>query len=83
MFLRVRDLVAHNEIPKVIPDAEYKKVYYRNFRKTLGVHAVTVNNKIIGIITDGDLRRMLARNRRLLTTICERYYESKTQNRLQ
>ena len=35
------------------------KSNHGNFRKRLGVTAVVANNKVIGIITDGDIRRML------------------------
>ncbi len=61
LFLRVRDLLAQNEIPNVSPDASIKKVIVEISEKRLGVTAVTSNKKIDGIITDGDLRRMLAK----------------------
>ena len=61
LFLRVRDLLAQNEIPNVRPDASIKKVIVEISEKRLGVTAVTSNKKIDGIITDGDLRRMLAK----------------------
>lgn len=60
LFLKVRDVLVHNEIPKVDPDASVKKVIIEISEKRKGATAVTVNNKIIGIITDGDLRRMLS-----------------------
>lgn len=60
LFLKVRDVLVHNEIPKVDPDASVKKVIIEISEKRKGAAAVTVNNKIIGIITDGDLRRMLS-----------------------
>ena len=60
LFLKVRDVLVHNEIPKVDPDASIKKVIIEISEKRKGATAVTVNNKIIGIITDGDLRRMLS-----------------------
>jgi arabinose-5-phosphate isomerase len=61
LFLRVRDILAQNEIPNVSPDASIKKVIVEISEKRLGVTAVTSNKKIDGIITDGDLRRMLAK----------------------
>jgi arabinose-5-phosphate isomerase len=61
LFLRVRDILAQNEIPNVSPDASIKKVIVEISQKRLGVTAVTSNKKIDGIITDGDLRRMLAK----------------------
>ena len=60
LFLKVRDVLVHNEIPKVDLDASVKKVIIEISEKRKGATAVTVNNKIIGIITDGDLRRMLS-----------------------
>ena len=65
LFLKVRDVLVHNEIPKVDPDASVKKVIIEISEKRKGATAVTVNNKIIGIITDGDLRRMLSETENL------------------
>jgi arabinose-5-phosphate isomerase len=45
--------------PIVAPDAPIKKVIFEISEKRLGVTAVVENNKVIGIITDGDIRRML------------------------
>jgi arabinose-5-phosphate isomerase len=45
--------------PMVAPDAPIKKVIFEISEKRLGVTAVVENNKVIGIITDGDIRRML------------------------
>lgn len=60
LFLRVRDILALTEKPEVSPDASIKKVIIEISEKRLGVTAVTKDEKIVGIITDGDLRRMLA-----------------------
>ncbi len=60
LYLRVSDLIAKNEKPAVNANASIKDVIIEISNKRLGVTAVTDdNNKIIGIITDGDLRRML------------------------
>ena len=45
--------------PMVSPDAAIKKVIFEISEKRLGVTAVIENDKVIGIITDGDIRRML------------------------
>jgi arabinose-5-phosphate isomerase len=45
--------------PQVNPEASIKKVIMEISEKRLGVTAVIENNKVIGIITDGDIRRML------------------------
>ena len=58
--MRVRDILALTEKPEVSPDASIKKVIIEISEKRLGVTAVTKDEKIVGIITDGDLRRMLA-----------------------
>jgi len=60
LFLTVKDLLALNEKPAVSLKAGVKEVIIEISKKRLGVTAVTESNKIIGIITDGDLRRMLA-----------------------
>lgn len=60
LYLKVEDLSAHNEKPAVLPTATLKEVIVEMTQKRLGVTAVTDEaGKILGIITDGDLRRML------------------------
>lgn len=61
LYLRVSDLTSLNEQPMVHPDTDVKKVIVEISEKMLGVTAVVEDNKIVGIITDGDLRRMLTR----------------------
>lgn len=63
LYLRVADLCKNNLIPKVLPDASLKEVIIEITSKRLGVTAVvTAENKLMGIITDGDLRRMLEKS---------------------
>ena len=62
LFLRVKDLVEQNEKPSVELNASIKDVIVEISKKRLGVSAVIKQNKIQGIITDGDLRRMLSKN---------------------
>jgi len=62
LYLRVRDLIEKNEIPQVILTTPIKDVIIEISKKRLGCTAVIEKNKIIGIITDGDLRRMLKDN---------------------
>jgi len=60
LYLRVSDLYIHNESPKVQEDASVKEVIVEISAKRLGATAVVnANDDILGIITDGDLRRML------------------------
>ncbi|MDG1729826.1 MAG: KpsF/GutQ family sugar-phosphate isomerase [Algibacter sp.] len=61
LYLRVQDISSVNEKPKVSPTTNIKNVIVEITEKMLGVTAVVENDKIIGIITDGDLRRMLSK----------------------
>lgn len=62
LYLRVSDLSSVNEKPRVALDTNVKQVIVEITEKMLGVTAVVENNKIVGIITDGDLRRMLTKS---------------------
>lgn len=63
LYLHVSDLYVNNEKPEVPPAASLKEVIVEISKKRLGTTAVTdVNNRLLGIITDGDLRRMLEKN---------------------
>ncbi len=62
LYLRVRDLIENNELPKVTMSTPIKDVIVEISKKRLGTTAVLENNKIVGVITDGDLRRMLKDN---------------------
>ncbi len=62
LLLRVADMLDTTHTPQVSPDASIKKVIMEISEKRLGVTAVIDNNKVIGIITDGDIRRMLNAN---------------------
>ncbi|MEN9981323.1 MAG: Arabinose 5-phosphate isomerase KdsD, partial [Bacteroidota bacterium] len=59
LLLRVKDMLENSLKPIVAPDAPIKKVIFEISEKRLGVTAVVENNKVVGIITDGDIRRML------------------------
>lgn len=63
LYLRVADLYVQNEKPQVAATASLKAVIVEITQKRLGT-AVVVNeqNEVMGIITDGDLRRMLEKN---------------------
>ena len=62
LLLRVTDMLENSLKPMVAPDASIKKVIFEISEKRLGVTAVVENEKVIGIITDGDIRRMLNEN---------------------
>lgn len=59
MYLKVSDIYVNNEKPLVGPGADIKSVIMEISSKRLGAAAVVDKGKMIGIITDGDLRRML------------------------
>lgn len=61
LYLRVSDLTKLNKKPEVQLDTDIKKVIVEISESMLGVTAVVNNNKVVGIITDGDLRRMLTK----------------------
>jgi arabinose-5-phosphate isomerase len=63
LYLRVEDLSSNNAQPRVLPTASIKEVIVEMTQKRLGA-AVVVNaeEQVLGIITDGDLRRMLEKN---------------------
>jgi arabinose-5-phosphate isomerase len=60
LYLRVSDLIKNNLVPKVTATDSIAKVIVEISEKRLGVTAVLDTHKIVGIITDGDIRRMLA-----------------------
>jgi arabinose-5-phosphate isomerase len=63
LYLRVSDLYVENEKPMVSLDDNLKKIIVEMTRTRLGVTAVVdKETKLLGIITDGDLRRMLERS---------------------
>lgn len=66
LYLHVSDLSVHNEKPSVSRDSPLKDIIIEITKKRLGVTVVLQDDqKIAGIITDGDLRRMLEKNRDL------------------
>lgn len=63
LYLHVSDLYKNNERPKVNANASLKEVILEISKKRLGTTAVVdAQEKLLGIITDGDLRRMLEKD---------------------
>lgn len=62
LYLRVGDLIERNDIPKVTLNSSIKDVIIEISQKRLGATAVLDNQTIVGVITDGDIRRMLNNN---------------------
>lgn len=61
LLLRVKDMLDESKKPTVSAEANVQTVIFEISEKRLGVTAVVENDKIIGIITDGDIRRMLSK----------------------
>lgn len=59
LYLRVGDVASQNQRPQVSPDTPVKDVIIEISEKMLGATAVLDQDAIVGIITDGDIRRML------------------------
>lgn len=63
LYLKVEDVISKNQVPVVDADADLAQVIVEISGKRLGATAVvTDDQKLIGIITDGDLRRMLQKS---------------------
>lgn len=59
LLLQVNDMLEHSLKPMVTPETSVKQAIFEISEKRLGVTAVVDHGKVIGIITDGDIRRML------------------------
>ncbi len=59
LYLKVSDIYSNNELPLVDINASLEEVIMEISSRRLGATAVTENNALVGIVTDGDLRRML------------------------
>ncbi|MFC1224672.1 SIS domain-containing protein [Pedobacter sp. BG31] len=63
LYLKARDLALSNEKPAIHPSASVKDVLIEISKNRLGAVAVVdSDDKVLGIITDGDVRRMLENN---------------------
>ncbi len=71
LYLRVEELYKFNNKPQVFPNDNINKVIIDISKNRLGVTVVIENNKICGIITDGDLRRMLEKNMPINETVAK------------
>lgn len=64
LYLKVEDVISNQTTPTVDPTDSIKDVIINISKNRLGATVVSSNNKILGIITDGDVRRMLEKNDR-------------------
>ena len=60
MYLKVSDIYPQHDFPVIAPDSSIQEAIHEISSKRLGATAVVdAENQLIGIITDGDVRRML------------------------
>ncbi|HEY8404833.1 MAG TPA: KpsF/GutQ family sugar-phosphate isomerase [Flavobacteriales bacterium] len=71
LYTKVSDLMGDESNPQVSKDAGVRQVIVEISGKRLGATAVVENGKLLGIITDGDLRRMLEKNHDLDTVTAQ------------
>ena len=62
LYLTVGDVCIKNGVPQVKPDDIMTQAIIEISEKMLGAAAVIDNGRLVGIVTDGDLRRMLMRH---------------------
>ncbi len=62
-YLKIDEIVAKNERPQVKLSSTINEVIYEMSSKRLGATAVVKEDKVIGIITDGDIRRMIEKTK--------------------
>ncbi|MCD0490137.1 KpsF/GutQ family sugar-phosphate isomerase [Pedobacter sp. MC2016-14] len=71
LYLKVAEMAIKNEKPTIRPDAPVKDVIIEISKNRLGAVVVIDHDLILGIITDGDIRRMLEKHTDL-SNICAR-----------
>ncbi|MES2618175.1 MAG: KpsF/GutQ family sugar-phosphate isomerase [Bacteroidota bacterium] len=59
LYLTVKDIASMNEKPEVDVNDSIQKVIVEISKKRLGATAVMRNNEVAGVITDGDIRRLI------------------------
>ncbi len=70
--LKVSDIYNDKLIPKVNKLDSFQNVIIEISSKRMGAVCVVENNKILGIITDGDLRRYIQKNHDISNTVAEK-----------
>ncbi|MBK7429696.1 MAG: KpsF/GutQ family sugar-phosphate isomerase [Bacteroidetes bacterium] len=65
LYLKVKDIYPNNSAPKIDINEDIRKVIVEISSNRLGAAAVLDKNKLVGIITDGDIRRMLLDNKEI------------------
>lgn len=62
LYVKVANLIGANAAPTVTSSTKIKDVIVEISSKRLGATAVLEKNVLVGVITDGDIRRMLEKN---------------------
>ncbi len=65
--LKVEDLYKLNEVPSVGVEANMQEIILEISGKRLGVTAVVEDDKVVGAITDGDLRRAIKHHQEIMS----------------
>jgi arabinose-5-phosphate isomerase len=66
LYLKAKDIYPNNEVPGVTVNDDIERVIIEISGKRLGATAVMDENKLAGIITDGDLRRMMQKKQTII-----------------
>jgi len=69
LYLRVHDLVDASRKPSVSPSTNLKEVIIEISKNRLGATAVESDGQLVGVVTDGDLRRMLEMGKDIQTSL--------------
>ena len=65
LYLTVKEIASNNLKPMVAPNTSIQEVIFDISKNRMGATVVADNGKVIGIITDGDIRRMIEQTRNL------------------
>ena len=71
LYMKVEDLYKHNPKPSVSKNATINEVILEISSKRLGATAVLTKKNLEGIITDGDLRRMMQRHKNFSSLVAK------------
>jgi arabinose-5-phosphate isomerase len=76
LYLKVEDIFKQNEVPSVSVSSNLREVILEISSKRLGATAVLKNEELVGVITDGDLRRMLQKQQNIESLTAEKIMSS-------
>ena len=62
LLTSVKDIMRKNDLPIMNKNASIKEIIHRISAGRLGISVIVENTKIIGVITDGDVRRAMEKN---------------------